>query len=425
MYDRKITPLIRDALADSPVVLVNGARQTGKTTLVQQFVPSPGRPLSDIAAGPAESLSPRAFLTLDDSSVLAAAAADPDGFIAGLTGPVVLDEVQHAPEIFRAIKASVDRDRRPGRFLLTGSANILLLPKLSESLAGRMEIHTLWPLAQAEIEGSGADVVDLLFSGELPAGPLPALARDDLVERLLAGGYPEPLARRSHSRRRAWFNSYLTTILQRDVRDIANIEGLSSLPRLLALLASRTASLLNLSDISTSVRLPYATLHRYMAVLEAAFLVQQFPAWSGNLGKRLVKAPKILMNDTGLAASLLGIDRTRLLADGNLLGLTLETLVAMDLVKAAGWSETRPTLFHYRTHARQEVDIVLENAAGQVVGIEVKAAATVTPSDFTGLRSLAAAVGDRFVRGVLLNTGDHVVPFGERLHAAPLTMLWN
>jgi predicted AAA+ superfamily ATPase len=428
MYSRLITPLLHDALEDSPVVLVIGARQTGKTTLVQQFVSTHAPHLQEVETSAGDSIvsgSARTYLTLDDSTVLAAAHADPAGFVAGLTGPVVIDEVQHAPDLFRAIKASVDRDRRPGRFLLTGSANVLLLPRLSESLAGRMEIRTLWPLAQAEIEGRSGSVVDLLFSTEPLPGSLSAVSREDLFRRLLAGGYPEPLSRKTEARRRAWFNSYITTILQRDVRDIANIEGISTLPRLLAFLAARTASLLNLSDISSAIKLPYTTLYRYLSVLEATFLVQQLPAWSNNLGARLVKTPKLLMNDTGLAASLLGLDARRLATNGPLLGSLLENFVAMELRKDAGWSQVQPGLFHYRTHAHQEVDIVLENAAGDLVGVEVKAAASVNSADFSGLRSLAAATGERFVRGVVLYTGEATIPFAETLHAVPLSLLWS
>lgn len=292
MFYRNITPRLCEALGDSPVVLVVGARQTGKTTLVQ---------------GLAEAERRAPYLTLDDSSVLSAATADPGGFLSGLSGPVIIDEVQRAPELFPAIKAAMDRDHKPGRFLLTGSAYVLVLPKLSESLAGRMEVLTLWPLSQSEIEGgegSSGSLVDRLFARDLPKAPLPVVPRDELLSRLLADGYPEPLARKKEARRRAWFASHLTTILQRDVRDITNIEGLNRLPRLLSLLAARTASLLNVSDISTATGIPYATLHRYMAVLEATFLIQTLPAWSNNLSTRLIKTPKLLVNDTGLAASL-------------------------------------------------------------------------------------------------------------------------
>ena len=428
MYYRRITPLLQDALGDTPVVLVNGARQTGKTTLVTQLVPALARP-TPMSGGAshanADPASGRTYLSLDDSGLQAAARADPTGFIAGITGPVIIDEVHHAPELFPAIKLSVDRDRRPGRFLLTGSANVMLLPRLSESLAGRMEILTLWPLAQVEIEGAQSSVVDLLFSSDNPAGPLHAVAREDLIRRLLAGGYPEAMGRKSEARRRAWFTSYVTTILQRDVRDIADIEGLSQLPSLLSLLASRTASLLNLSSVSSAVGIPYATLNRYMALLKATFLVQELPAWSSNLGKRLTKAPKLLINDTGLVSSLLGLDARRLVNEAAIFGQLLETLVAMEFKKAASWSEICPSLFHFRTQDRLEVDLLLESAAGMVVGIEVKASSTVSPSDFNGLRALAEMTGDCFVRGIVLYTGDQVIPFGEHLHAIPLSFLWT
>lgn len=411
MYRRIIEQRLVDALADSPVVLINGARQVGKTTLVQAL--------------PQES-PPRTYLTLDDATVLSAAHADPAGFLAGLTGPVVIDEVQHAPELFPAIKAVVDRQRQPGRFLLTGSANILLLPRLSESLAGRMEILTLWPLAQIEIDSRldfGVSLIDRFFSAAALPPALPALSRTELIHRLLAGGYPEPLSRTSQARRRAWFGSYLTTILQRDVRDLANIEGLTALPRLLSLLASRTGSLLNLADISRTTELAYTTLTRYMTLLEATFLVQLLPAWSANLGKRLVKSPKLLLCDTGLAAGLLGTSAERVAENGVLLGSLLETFVAMELRKAAGWGEEAVQMFHYRTQSGQEVDVLLENGRGQLVGIEVKASSTVTSGDFASLRAVAEAVGDSFVRGMVLYTGSQVIPFGERMHAVPLSIL--
>jgi len=241
---------LHEVLGDSPVVLINGARQTGKTTLAQTLTKE------------------RPYLTFDDAGVLAAAKNDPAGFLAGIIEPITLDEIQHVPELFPAIKASVDRKRTPGRFLLTGSANVLLLPRLSESLAGRMEILTLWPLAQAEVEGRiAANLLDRLFAEEIAFGLLPEVTRPDLIRRVMAGGYPEPMARIDEARRRAWFGSYLTTILQRDVRDMANIEGLTALPRLLSLLASRSGGLLNLADISRTSGLSYTTLTRYMTLL--------------------------------------------------------------------------------------------------------------------------------------------------------------
>lgn len=410
MYRRNVADVLEEALADSPVVLLNGARQTGKSTLVR----------SGMVAG----FSGR-YLTLDDAGVLSAAATDPAGFLAGLGRPVVLDEVQRAPDLFLAIKAEVDRDRRPGSFLLTGSANVLLLPRLSESLAGRMEVHTLWPLSQGELEGVREGFVDAAFSGGAPPAFLDAEDPPRLFERVLRGGFPEVVGRESAGRRRAWFDSYVTTILQRDVRDLANIERLTEMPRLLSLLATRAASLLSYSDLSRAAAMPQSTLKRYMALLETVFLVQTLPAWSANLGKRLVKSPKSILCDTGLAAHLQGVDAQRLSAEPVLAGPLLENFVAMELKKQMTWSETRPNLYHFRTQAGREVDLVLEDAAGRLVGVEVKSAATASAGDFRGLRALADATGDRFRRGILLYTGRESVPFGEKMHALPVSSLWR
>lgn len=410
ILERHITPALLAAVADTPIVLLIGARQTGKSTLVQEL---------------AASVHPAQYLTFDDVGVLAAAHADPAGFLAGLNGPVVLDEVQRVPELFIALKASVDRDRRPGRFLLTGSANVLLLPHLAELLVGRMEVLTLWPLSQGEIDGGTKNFIDATFSQAVFTFPGPAESWTQLMERIVRGGYPEVLSRVTDARRKAWFRSYVTTLLQRDVRDLANIEGLTALPRLLSLLASRAASLLNNSELSRSSTIPLTTLKRYLALFETSFLIQLLPAWSGNLGKRLVKAPKLMLSDTGLLAHLLGVDRQVLETDRALAGSLLENFVAMELYKQATWSEVQPQLFHFRTQTGQEVDIVLEDASSRIVGIEVKASATVSARDFKGLRVLADAVGQRFVRGIVLYTGTEVIPFGPQLQAVPLSVLWT
>lgn len=410
MYRRNIAPLVREALKDTPVVLLNGGRQTGKSTLVRSGM---------LGTGGAR------YLTLDEGGVLAATEADPAGFLSGLAGPVILDEVQRSPGLFPAIKAEVDRDRRPGRFLLTGSANVLLLPRLSESLAGRVEILTLWPLSQGEIEGVEEGFVDAVFSADsLPFLEEPDVP-SDLYDRLLRGGYPEALGRSSEARRRAWFGSYVTTILQRDVRDLSNIEGLTELPRLLSLLAARSASLVNYAELSRSASMPQSTLKRYVSLLEATFLIRTLPAWSSNLGKRLVRSPKLLLCDTGLISSLQGLNAERLASDPVLVGPLLENFVAMELQKQSAWSATQPRLFHFRTQTGQEVDVVLEDTAGRVVGVEVKASATVGARDFRGLRALAEASGGRFRRGVVLYTGRTAVPFGENLHALPVSSLWG
>lgn len=410
MLSRHIAGLLLDALADTPVVLLHGARQTGKSTLAQWLATAQHK---------------ARYITLDDAGILSAARSDPSGFIDGLEGPVVLDEVQRAPELFPAIKVSVDRNRKPGRFLLTGSANVLLLPRLSESLAGRMEILRLWPLSQGEIEGSKEGFVDALFAKALPSLTTARPARSQISHRLLRGGYPVVQDRLSEERRKAWFGSYITTILQRDVRDLANIEGLTALPRLLSLLAARATSLLNLSELSRGFAAPLTTLKRYMALLETTFLIQTLPPWSSNLSKRLVKTPRLVFGDTGLMSYLLGLNEQRLAEQTNLVGPLLENFVVMELQKQSAWSRVQPQMFHFRTQTGQEVDIVLEDSTGQLVGVEVKAASTVYTQDFKGLRALAELNSHRFHRGVVLYTGSESIPFGPRLHALPVSALWQ
>ena len=413
MYKRFLRPKLLAALADTPVVFLNGARQTGKSTLVRDL---------------AEGERPARYLTFDDATILAAARHDPAGFVAGLEGPVIIDEVQHVPDIFPALKLAVDRDRRPGRFLLTGSANILLLPRVSESLAGRMEILTLWPLSQGEIEGVEENLIDRLFSAQfaLPRTPLKnAGTRDDILDRVARGGYPEARGRKTEERRRDWFGAYIMTILQRDVREMANIEGLTELPRVLTLLATRASSLHNLADISRSIDIPQSTLRRYLTLLETTFLLSPLPAWSSNLGKRLVKAPKLALSDTGLLTYLLGADRERLEEDSSALGRALENFVVMELRKQSSWSKTKPQIFHFRTQSGQEVDVVMEDAGGRLVGVEVKASATVTGGDFKGLHALREMTGNRLTRGVVLYAGAEAVSFGSDLFALPLASLWR
>jgi uncharacterized protein len=409
MIKRNITSRLLDALSDTPVVLLNGARQTGKSTLVKTIT---------------EHSHPARYITLDDATVLAAVKQDPAGFIAHLEKSVVIDEVQKAPELFPAIKAAVDRDRKPGRFLLTGSANVLLLPRLSESLAGRMEILSLWPFSQGELEGVHELFVDGLFAAKLRTEPPQRESPASFHTRIINGGYPEAISRAKEDRRRAWFESYITTILQRDIRDLAQIEGLTSLPRLLAIIASRAPALLNFSELSRTLAMPQTTLKRYMTLLETTFLIQHLPAWSGNLGKRLVKTSKLVMSDTGLMAHLLGANKERLAAGGGI-GPLLENLAVMELVKQISWSSTKPAIFHFRTQTGQEVDIVLEDRAGRLVGIEVKASSTVTAQDFKGLRALAETTGKRFYRGVVLYTGAESLPFGPGLYAMPINALWR
>ena len=409
MYRRNLMSVVLEALGDTPVVLIHGPRQAGKSTLAKMVI---------------ESGHPAAYLSLDDATVFQAATDDPTGFFAGLQGPVVIDEWQRAAALARTIKQQVDAHRESGRFLLTGSASAFALPELSDSLAGRMEIVTLWPLSQGEIAGKRDNFVDTLFgSGSLTPGDAESV--DRIIARLTCGGYPVAIDRSTPVRRNAWFDSYVTAILQRDVRDLANIERLADMPRILRLLAARSASLLNYAELSSLLAIPQQTLKRYLALLEAVFLVRMLPAWSRNRGRRLTKAPKVVVSDSGLACFLLGVDERRLTQDRVQFGLLLEGFVIMEIIKQLGWTGAPASAMHFRDHVGNEVDLVLESRDGSLVVVEVKAAATVGSSDFKGMRSFAALAGSDFRRGVVLYTGNDVVPFAEDLHAVPLQALWQ
>jgi predicted AAA+ superfamily ATPase len=406
---RHLTPALEAATSDTPVVLLVGPRQAGKTTLCEQV---------------ARRRRAR-VLTLDDPATLAAAQLDPTGFIAALEGPVVIDEIQRAPELLPVVKLSVDRARHPGRFLLTGSAQVLALPNVSESLAGRMEVLTLWPLSQGEMERHREGFVDALFGTAVPRWRSTPEARAKVIERALRGGYPEIMKRRDAARRRAWFGSYVTTLLQRDVRDLARIEGLSELPRLLALLAARASSLANVAELSRSAGIPHTTLARYLTLFEHTFLIRPLPAWSGSRSRRLIRTPRMMLMDTGLLSHLAGITATRLSEESTPVGPLLENFVAVELWKQLGWSETRAELFHFRSHTGHEVDLVLESDDGRIVGVEVKAASTLRSEDFRGLAALREIAARRFHRGIVLYTGREALPFGDGVWGVPMTAVWG
>jgi uncharacterized protein len=404
MYERHIMPVLQAALRRSPVVFLSGARQVGKSTLVQQFLPN------------------YRYILLDDQANLELARRDPKGLIEAYGKNLVIDEVQVAPELLTPIKHEVDRNQGAGRFVLTGSANILVLPSLSESLAGRMEILRLYPLSQGEIEGKPEEFIDWLFGdNRVMVQPLP---RPDVITLVLRGGFPRSVTRKAEDRP-SWFASYLESVFAKDVRDLSNIRGLVTLPNLMALLAARNASLFNVAELSRSSTLPQSTLTDYLHLLEALFLIRRVPAWSSNLGKRLVKTPKLYMLDSGLAASLLNVDAERLQREPTLFGGLLENFVVMELFKQLTWSKTRAHLYHFRTHTGQEVDIVLEGPAGDVVGLEVKNKVSISAKDFKGLEALKELTGKKFKRGVLFYMGENLLPFGENIWAVPLSGLWE
>ena len=404
MYRRSIQNNILEALTDTPVIFLRGARQTGKSTLARM-----------IAAGP----YPAEYVTLDSAGILSAAGSDPSGFIAGIQKPVVIDEVQRIPDLLLSIKEDVDLHRHPGRYILTGSADILTVPKVADALAGRMELMTLWPLSVAEINGSEANLIDACFEPDF-IRKLSKPRKFDLHAQMIEGGFPEPLQRSSPSRKRAWFDSYLSAMLDREIRSLSQIQDLTAVPRLLKLLAARSATLHNQSEISRSSGIPNSTLTRYLALLKAIFIIRELPAWSTNLGKRLVKSPRLMMVDTGLACFLMGIDRKGVQQGGEIVGRLFENFVALELYKHASWSQKSVGLYHFRSNLGHEVDIVIEDGQGRVVGIEVKLSATPAPRDFAGLRVLKEHLKKRFVRGLLVYTGNAVVPFEKNLHAVPI-----
>ncbi len=409
MLTRKIMSKIEAALADTPVVLVHGPRQAGKSTLVQYL---------------ATTMKGAHYFTFDEAQILSLAKADPETFLAGLTGPIILDEVQRVPEIFLAIKLMVDRNRKPGQFLLTGSANVLLLPQMADSLAGRMEMIPLLPFALTELSQSTLNFIDAIFSTECNVNISTAEKQADLWPNILRGGYPEMITRHNAKRREAWFEAYLNSILSRDVKNIAHIEGLTELPNLLSMIAARCCGLLNFSELSRSTKVAQTTLKRYMILLEMTFLISLLKPWSNNLNKRFVKSPKMMLNDSGLLAHLLGVDSTTVLSMGNQRGMLLENAVYCELYKQKSWSELRTQLYHYRSHDNIEVDFVLESADKRVVGIEVKAASRIGAEDFKGLKNLAEISGEQFYRGIVLYTGDKIIPFGQKLLAMPVTSLY-
>lgn len=408
LHPRFVLPRLKEALADTPVVLIHGPRQSGKTTLA--------RTVGDRAG--------YAYLSFDDDVLRAAAKADPVGFVADLPDKAVLDEVQRVPELFTSIKAVVDHDRRPGRFMLTGSANVLLVPRLADSLAGRMEILRLHPLAQAELAGQAPGFLAALFGGSLKSRPRPRLGRE-LAERIAAGGYPAALARPVARRRAAWYRDYIDTLVQRDVRDMARISTLDALPRLMALAAGQTARLINVADLSAPFQLSRPTIRDYVTLLERVFLLEELPSWHSNRLSRLIKTPKLHVGDTGLACALLGADAATLASDRPLLGQLLETFVFQELRRQASWEEEPIGFHHFRDKDGVEVDIVLDRGGRQLAGVEVKAAATVSAADFKGLRKLRETAGQRFASGVVLYDGEATVSFGDGLFAVPIRMLWE
>lgn len=404
--DRLATGRLRAALKDTPVVMVVGPRQCGKTTLVR-----------DLIGGQ------RVYLTLDDETTLQGAREDPTGLVRH-DEPITIDEVQRAPALLRAIKYVVDRDRRPGRFLLTGSADVLTLPTVSESLAGRLEVITLLPLSRAEIAGRKPAFLHRAFQGTVARAP-EELTGQQLVEAVLMGGYPDMRRRETPARRQAWARDYVNAMVRRDARDIADVDRLDQMSRLFRILGHHSGQLTNFSQLGGQIGLDDKTTKKYVSILEQLFLLRRIDPWFRNRLKRLVKTPRLHFLDSGLLAAVVGATVERLKRDRSVFGPLLETFVFAEILKQGTWADEQYSLSHYRDKDQDEVDIVVENEAGALVGVEVKASATVNAGDFKGLRKLSAAAGEACRLGVVLYDGDRVIPFGERLSAAPVSCLWG
>ena len=445
VYPRYAEHRLLEALEDSPVVLINGPRQCGKTTLAQticapEYLGSPSREriAANISHSGAYSIRGKYdYISLDDDNLRIGAQEDPLGFVDDLPDNVVLDEVQRAPELFTALKVAVDRDRTPGRFVLTGSSNILLLERLADSLAGRQEVVRLHPLSQGEIEAGvthldntvpqadpTTDFLGRIFGDGFRISRSARLGRQ-LYSRIVAGGFPPALARTAAHRRAAWCRAYAEAHVQRDVRDMARIRSLDVIPRLLNVAASQTAKLYNLSELAAPFQLSRQTIGDYVTLLERVFLLEKLQPWHGGRAGRLLKTPKLHLGDTGLGCALLGLDEEALATNREVRGCLLETFVFQELRRQASWSINPHSFYYYRDKDQQEVDIVVERGSLTVAGVDVKAAATVVSSDFRGLRKLKRIAGSRFTNGVVLYDGETVTRFGDRLYAVPIRHLWK
>ena len=406
IYPRLIQPRLAEAMTDTPVVLLAGPRQAGKTTLVRQLAALGAR-----------------YLTLDDEITLLSAREDPVGMIRSLDRAVI-DEIQRAPQLLLAIKKSVDEDRRPGRFLITGSANLMTLPTVADSLAGRMETLTLLPLSQSELESQTTNWLDSVFSGHIPTFQKNS-TDPDLVDRVLRGGYPEAISRKTLKRRTTWARQYIDAIIQRDVREISGIEKLDQLPRLLRALAQTAGQLCNYSQLGGQVGLDGKTVSKYLSLFEQMYLLKRVDVWAHNRLNRVIKTPKLQFIDSGLLASVIDLSPEEVHRDRTRFGHVLETFVFGELLKHKTTADGDYQLMYYRDPDKVEVDIVIENAVGQLVGSEVKAKASINRGDLKGLRKLSSLAGDQFKMGVLLYDGDETLPLGDGMWAAPISTLWG
>jgi predicted AAA+ superfamily ATPase len=392
-----------------PVMLVIGPRQCGKTTLSKII----GKELH------------MSYVSCDSIPALASIEFDPVGFLREQTKPLIVDEAQRAPELFLPIKVDVDDNRYPGRYLLTGSANPLLVPKLGDALTGRMGICHMWPFSQGEIRGVQETFIHHLLSVGRWDKEYPTITQQEIIDMLMKGGFPAAVSAKSAEDRREWCNDYLFNTLQKDIYDLSRVEHFSQIPALLYGIAGRVGSPLNINSLTDLIRASEATIRRYIELLKSLFLLCPLNAWSKNIDKKLSKAPKIYFSDTALLLHSMDFNDQRLAKFPNVLGQVFENFVAMEIVKQATWSSLPVKLYHYRTHDQKEVDLVLESPSGKVCGIEVKLSDVVRKDDLKGLISLKDAAGNDFHKGIILYSGKQVLPFGDDFKAVPITALWS
>lgn len=417
MLIRQAEQQVRAALDDTPAVLITGARQVGKSTLAEMVRPGP---------------NVNQLITLDDTSQRNAALADPGEFIRALPRPAVIDEIQRVPELMLAIKKSIDESRLAGRdpsgdYLLTGSANIWDSLSTPESLAGRIERVNLRPLSQSELLGRESQFIESLFADDLTAETDAAPGRFAYAGKLVRGGYPEVIERPA-ARRSRWFIEYLSRVLDRDIRDLANVRRPEDLLRLMRLCAARTGGILNLEGMLRDINVPAATGRRYYELLLRSYLVEELPAWGVNVGRAAVRAPKLLLGDSGICAHLVGYSDERFTNGPDLQpspGNLFEGFLACEMLKEADSSQLELKAFHWRDRNGREVDLLLELPDGAVAGIEFKLAESVSTPDFRHLNYLKEQLGDRFVAGAVLHTGTDTLRHGDRLWSCPASAIWS
>jgi len=409
IYPRYSLQSITQALLDTPVVFVAGPRQSGKTTLVKQLITG----------------HPWKYITLDDQTQLTLAKADPVGFIKNLSEKhIAIDEIQRLPELLLTIKQVVDENRLPGRFLLTGSSNALVLPQVADSLAGRIESILLNPLSECEIKNVQPCFLSQLLSGAAPESKEKRI-KNYLINRIVTGCFPEPLQRTTQQRTATWYKQYINSLVQKDIQDILHVNHSKKMLDLLKLTAFYSGKLVNLTELANKLDLDRLTIKKYLGLLENLFLLKHLPAWHSNEYKRLVKTPKLHLIDTGLMCAIRNINNVSLLAQPNEFGHLLESFVYNELQKQACWINEDLQFYYYRDKDKVEVDCIIENASGDYFAIEIKASATLTSSDFVGLNRFKAIANKQFKLGILLYDGDHTTAFGDRLFAVPIGALWS